>query len=67
MSNREPTTELLRLRDLQAWLPRLSRDTLEAIANLAAQEGQPITSQPTGPKGKRYYLKTPLKQRLGMG
>ena len=67
MSNREPTTELLRLRDVTAWLPRLTRDTLEAMDEQARKDGQPISSQPTGPKGRRYYLKTPLKKRLGIG
>ena len=64
MSNREPSTELLRPRDVFAWLPRLSRKTLEAMEAMAEAEGKQISSRPTG--RCRYYLKTPLKQRLGM-
>jgi hypothetical protein len=66
VSNREPTTELLRPRDVFAWLPRLTRKTLEAMEEMARAEGKPISTRPTGAAGARYYLKTPLKQRLGM-
>ena len=67
MSNREPTTPLLRRRDVLSWLPKLDRRTLEEIAKQAEQDGTPITSQPGGPGTKWYYLRDPLKKRLGIG
>ena len=66
MSNREPTTPLLRLRDVKAWL-KLPSKTLLAIAEQAEKEGAPVTSQPCGPGTKRLWLRDPLKKRMGLG
>lgn len=58
-TNQEPASELLRLRDVLAWLPRVSRSELENWVELGLI-GTVRKRKNGKPYGRRFYRKSDI-------